>query len=66
VGRFGKRTGAYLQNQGLSMKFGTVSVKEIPWTKSTGLWTKGDGGGPWSMVDRVHIPLQGSNLSHWL
>jgi hypothetical protein len=39
-------------------------VKEIPWTKSTGLWTKGDGNGPWSILDRASYPFDGSNLGH--
>jgi hypothetical protein len=66
AGSFRKRTGAYLQNLGLSTKFGIVYVKEIPWTKSTGLWNEGGDARPWSMVDRVRVPFLGSNLSRWL
>jgi hypothetical protein len=38
--------------------------EEKSWTKSTGLWTEGDGAGPWSMVDRGSYPFRGSNLGH--
>jgi hypothetical protein len=41
-------------------------VKEIPWTKSTGLWNEGGDARPWSMVDQVRVPFRGSNLSRWL
>jgi hypothetical protein len=46
------------------MNFRIVSIKEIPWMKSTGPWTEGDDTGPWSMVDRASYPLRGSNLGH--
>jgi hypothetical protein len=41
---------------------GIIFLKEIPWTKSTGLWTDEKGTGPWVHGGPVSIRLQDSNL----
>jgi hypothetical protein len=39
-------------------------MKEVPWTKSTGLWTEGHHAGPWSIVDQSPYRFARSNQGH--
>jgi hypothetical protein len=43
--------------QGKSIIGRIIFLKKTLWTESTGLWTKGDGASPWSMVDRASYPF---------
>jgi hypothetical protein len=43
---------------------GIIFLKEIPWTKSTGLWTDERAPVHGSMVDQASYPFRGSNPGH--
>jgi hypothetical protein len=43
---------------------GIIFLKEIPWTKCTGLWTDERAPVHGSTVDRASYPFKGSNQGH--
>jgi hypothetical protein len=43
--------------QGKSIIGRIIFLKKTLWTEATGPWTKGDGVGSWSMVDRASCPF---------
>jgi hypothetical protein len=53
----GKVKGLIAKCQGKSIISRIIFLKKTLWTEFTGLWTKGDGASPWSMVDRASYPF---------
>jgi hypothetical protein len=49
----GKVMGLIAKCQGKSIIGRIIFLKKTLWTESKGPWTKGDGAGSWSMVDRA-------------
>jgi hypothetical protein len=52
-----KVTGLIAKCQGKSITNRIIFLKKTLWTESMGPWTKGDGAGSWSMVDRASYPF---------